>query len=109
MLVPRPSYPLFDYLASLESVAVGAYPLAYDGEWHLDRGALEAAVTPRTRAVVAVHPNNPTGSFLNRGEGASLRASAPRPAWRSSPTRCSRTTPSARRPRGEPPGPTGRR
>jgi aspartate/methionine/tyrosine aminotransferase len=72
VLVPRPSYPLFDYLAGLESVEVAAYPLAYDGRWHLDRDALEAAVSPRTRAVVAVHPNNPTGSFLDRADAAFL-------------------------------------
>jgi alanine-synthesizing transaminase len=73
VLVPRPSYPLFDYLASLESVDVAAYPLGYDGRWHLDREGLEAALTSRTRAVVAVNPNNPTGSFLDRAESAFLR------------------------------------
>ncbi len=68
VLVPRPSYPLFEYLASLESVHVDRCELAYDGEWHLDRASLEASLTPRTRAVVVVHPNNPTGSYLKPRE-----------------------------------------
>jgi alanine-synthesizing transaminase len=74
ILVPSPSYPLFEYLASLESVEVDHYPLAYDGEWHLSRDALQRCVTPRTRAVVAVHPNNPTGSFLKLDEAEALAA-----------------------------------
>lgn len=68
ILAPRPSYPLFEYLAALESVVMRQYPLRYDGAWHIDFPALERAVTPRTRAVVVVNPNNPTGSFLKRGE-----------------------------------------
>jgi alanine-synthesizing transaminase len=70
--VPRPSYPLFEYLARLEGVEVATYPLRHDGEWHVGRGELEAALTPRTRAVVVVSPNNPTGSFLKRSEADSL-------------------------------------
>jgi len=72
VLVPRPSYPLFDYLAALESVRVKQYPLRYDGAWHIDFPALAAAVTPRTRALVIVNPNNPTGSFLKREEWARI-------------------------------------
>ncbi len=68
VLVPRPSYPLFEFLASLEAVEVGQYPLRYDGAWHIDFAALEARLTQRTRAVVVVNPNNPTGSFLKRSE-----------------------------------------
>jgi alanine-synthesizing transaminase len=68
ILVPRPGYPLFEFLASLESVRVRAYPFAHDGEWHLDRAALRAALGPRTRAIVVVSPNNPTGAFLKRDE-----------------------------------------
>jgi len=68
ILAPRPSYPLFEFLAGLESVAIRQYPLRYDGVWHVDFDALEQAVTPRTRAIVVVNPNNPTGSFLKRGE-----------------------------------------
>ncbi len=68
ILVPRPSYPLFEYLASLESLRVVHYPLAYDEGWWLDVDALPALAGPRTRAVVVVNPNNPTGSYLKRGE-----------------------------------------
>src|SRR5213075_297619 len=68
ILAPRPSYPLFEFLAGLESVAIRQYPLRYDGVWHVDFDALEQEVTPRTRAIVVVNPNNPTGSFLKRAE-----------------------------------------
>lgn len=68
VLVPRPSYPLFDYLAQLESVAAKQYPLFYDHGWHADVAAMGAAVTPRTRAIVVVNPNNPTGSFVKQAE-----------------------------------------
>jgi alanine-synthesizing transaminase len=72
VLAPVPSYPLCEYLATLESVSVRPYPLRWDGSWHIDRGALEAAVGPRTRAVLVVHPGNPTGAFLKKGELAML-------------------------------------
>jgi aspartate/methionine/tyrosine aminotransferase len=72
VLVPRPSYPLFDYLAALESVQAVPYPLEYHGGWSMNLDALRAAVTSRTRAVVIVNPNNPTGSFLKRAELDSL-------------------------------------
>jgi len=72
VLVPAPSYPLFEHLARLESVRARSYPLAYDGRWHLQPEALHRALGPRTRAVVAVHPNNPTGSYLKRDELAEL-------------------------------------
>jgi hypothetical protein len=68
VLAPRPSYPLFEFLAGLESVNIRQYPLRYDGVWHVDFDALEQAITPRTRAIVVVNPNNPTGSFLKRAE-----------------------------------------
>ena len=73
ILVPRPSYPLFDYLAAMESVAVRQYPLRYDGFWHIDLPALASAITPRTRAIVVVNPNNPTGSYLKRAEWERLQ------------------------------------
>jgi hypothetical protein len=73
ILVPRPSYPLFDYLAAMESVTVGQYPLRYDGVWHIDFPALAAAITPRTRAIVVVNPNNPTGSYLKHAEWEHLQ------------------------------------
>ena len=73
ILVPRPSYPLFDYLAAMESVAARQYPLRYDGVWHIDLPALASAITPRTRAIVVVNPNNPTGSYLKRAEWERLQ------------------------------------
>ncbi len=74
VLVPRPGYPLFDFLAGLESVRVKSYALAYDGEWHLDLAVVAAALGPRTRAIVAVNPGNPTGAYLKRQELAGLEA-----------------------------------
>ncbi len=76
VLTPRPSYPLFEYLAALESVRVGQYPLRYDGVWHIDFPALEQSITPLTRVIVVVNPNNPTGSFLKREELERLDALA---------------------------------
>lgn len=68
ILVPRPSYPLFEYLAALESVRPVPYPLRYHGSWSLDVATLASAITARTRAIVLVNPNNPTGSFVKREE-----------------------------------------
>jgi aspartate/methionine/tyrosine aminotransferase len=68
VLVPRPSYPLFEHLAQLEAVRAVPYRLAYDGAWHVDLASLQAAVSQRTRAVVVVSPNNPTGSYVKRSE-----------------------------------------
>ena len=68
VLVPRPSYPLFEFLATMESLRVVSYPLVYHGGWLIDCDALAAAITGRTRAIVLVNPNNPTGSFLKRDE-----------------------------------------
>jgi aspartate/methionine/tyrosine aminotransferase len=72
ILAPRPSYPLFEFLAALSSVTMRQYPLRYDGVWHIDFAALEQATTSRTRAIVCVNPNNPTGSFLKSCELAHL-------------------------------------
>jgi aspartate/methionine/tyrosine aminotransferase len=72
VLVPRPSYPLFEYLAAMELVTVRPYPLRYDGAWHIDFQALENAAGSRTRAIAIVNPNNPTGSYLKRDEWARL-------------------------------------
>lgn len=72
ILCPRPSYPLFEFLAGLSNVVIKQYPLRYDGTWHVDFDALQSASTARTRAVVVVHPNNPTGSYLTEGEIAGL-------------------------------------
>jgi alanine-synthesizing transaminase len=72
ILVPRPGYPLFDYLAALESVQVGGYPLDHDGGWHLSFAALRQTVSPRTRAVVIVSPGNPSGAYLREDEREAL-------------------------------------
>jgi len=70
ILVPKPSYPLFEFLADLQDVRLIPYPLLYDHGWQIDFPSLYKSVTHRTRAVVVVHPNNPTGSFV-RGEEVS--------------------------------------
>jgi alanine-synthesizing transaminase len=72
ILVPAPSYPLFEFLADLNDVRLATYPLIYDHGWQMDLGALRAAITARSRAVLVVHPNNPTGSFVKPGEAAQL-------------------------------------
>jgi len=68
ILVPKPSYPLFEFLADLHDVHLTPYPLLYDHGWQIDLPSLYQAVTPRTRAVVLVHPNNPTGSYTKPDE-----------------------------------------
>jgi aspartate/methionine/tyrosine aminotransferase len=74
ILVPRPSYPLFGYLAGLNDLEPIPYPLRYgNGGWRIDLEALRGAVTGAVRAVVVVHPNNPTGSFVREEEQAALR------------------------------------
>jgi hypothetical protein len=65
VLVPVPSYPLFEHLASLDAVQVRPYRLEFHGRWAYDVDAIKRATTPRTRAVVIVSPNNPTGSYLS--------------------------------------------
>jgi alanine-synthesizing transaminase len=72
LLVPKPSYPLFEFLADLQDVRLVPYPLIYDHGWQMDFPSLQKAVTARTRGVVVVHPNNPTGSFVSEGEMDSL-------------------------------------
>lgn len=72
ILVPKPSYPLFEFLADLQDVRLIAYPLLYDHGWQIDFPSLYKSVTHRTRAVVVVHPNNPTGSFVRAQEVTAL-------------------------------------
>src|SRR6185312_8917136 len=72
VLIAQPSYPLFDFLAQLDGVRLTPFPLFYDHGWHLDAGALRGAITPRTRAVAVVHPNNPTGHFTKAAERREL-------------------------------------
>jgi aspartate/methionine/tyrosine aminotransferase len=74
VLVPAPSYPLFEHLALLEGVEALPYRLAYDGAWHVDSASIESAMTPRVRAIVAVSPNNPTGQYLAAEQQAELEA-----------------------------------
>ena len=68
VLAPAPSYPLFEFLAGLESVRFIPYRLRYDAAWRIDFRDLRERISRRTRAIVIVNPNNPTGSFLKKGE-----------------------------------------
>src|SRR5713101_7564612 len=72
VLIPSPSYPLFDFLAEIQDVKLVRYPLVYstragkagnDHGWQIDLQALKQAITDRTRAIIVVHANNPTGHF----------------------------------------------
>jgi alanine-synthesizing transaminase len=65
LLIPAPSYPLFNFLADIQDVRLVRYPLFYDHGWEIDFHALEQAITSRTRGVIVVHPNNPTGHYTN--------------------------------------------
>jgi alanine-synthesizing transaminase len=72
VLVPSPSYPLFELLADVQDVKLVPYLLFYDHGWHLDLHSLQTAITSRTRAVIVVHPNNPTGSYVSTKEAEAL-------------------------------------
>jgi alanine-synthesizing transaminase len=72
LLVPKPSYPLFEFLADLQDVKLVPYPLIYDHGWQIDFLSLQKAVSQRTRGVVLVHPNNPTGSYVHNHERRQL-------------------------------------
>ena len=72
ILVPRPGYPLFDILASCNDIRPVPYDLRYDGEWHIDTDSVRSHFSDRTRAIVTVTPNNPTGSFLKKDEWRAL-------------------------------------
>jgi aspartate/methionine/tyrosine aminotransferase len=74
LLIPEPSYPLFGFLADIQDVKVVRYPLIYDHGWQIDFHSLEQAISPRTRGIVVVHPNNPTGHFTKREEIRRLNA-----------------------------------
>jgi alanine-synthesizing transaminase len=74
ILVPKPSYPLFEFLAELQDVKLVPYPLLYDHGWQIDFPSLYKAVTHLTRAVVVVHPNNPTGSYVSNEERKGLNS-----------------------------------
>jgi aspartate/methionine/tyrosine aminotransferase len=72
ILVPKPSYPLFEFLADLADVKLVPYPLIYDHGWQIDFDSLYKAATSQSRAVVIVHPNNPTGSYASAAEISAL-------------------------------------
>ncbi len=74
VLVPKPSYPLFEFLADLADVKLIPYPLLYDHGWQIDFDSLNKAATQRTRAIILVHPNNPTGSYVSPDETSALNA-----------------------------------
>jgi alanine-synthesizing transaminase len=74
ILVPKPSYPLFEFLADLADVKLVPYPLLYDHGWQIDLDSLYKAATVRSRAVILVHPNNPTGSYVSAAETVALNA-----------------------------------
>lgn len=74
VLIPAPSYPLFDFLAEIQDTKLVRYPLIYDHGWQIDFHGLEQGITSRTRAIVVVHPNNPTGHYTKRTEVEKLNA-----------------------------------
>ena len=77
ILVPKPSYPLFEFLADLQDVKLVPYPLLYDHGWQIDFPSLYKAVNHRTRASWSCIPNNPTGSYVEDAERAALNAFLP--------------------------------
>ena len=74
VLIPTPSYPLFEYLAGIHDVQLRPYPLLYDHGWQIDFHVLRQRIGPRTRAIMLVNPNNPTGSYASAEETAELNA-----------------------------------
>lgn len=72
ILVPQPSYPLFDFLAVLDDVRIKPASLVYDHGWQIEPEGLRRSITPATRAIVLVHPNNPTGHFTKPWEAEQL-------------------------------------
>jgi len=72
ILILQPGYPLFDFLAALDDVRLIAVPLVYENGWQIDPESIRRAITPRTRAIVVVHPNNPTGHFTKPFEAEQL-------------------------------------
>ena len=74
VLVPQPSYPLLEHLARFEGTEPVPYPLVYHGSWRIDVAALREAAGPRTRAIIVVNPNNPTGSYLAADDHEALTA-----------------------------------
>jgi alanine-synthesizing transaminase len=81
VLVPHPSYPLFEHLTRLESVTAVPYALEYHGSWRVDIDSVRRAASDRVRALLIVSPNNPTGSFLHRDDLAALSELAAANRW----------------------------
>ena len=80
VLVPTPSYPLFEHLANVEGIAAVPYRLDTEAGWRLDLPAL-AHAPENARALVVVHPNNPTGSFVHPDDAAAVAALAAERGW----------------------------
>jgi alanine-synthesizing transaminase len=74
VLIGKPSYPLFQYLIELADAEYDFYPMTFDGTWRIDFTALEKAITPTTRVLILVNPNNPTGSYISKDELKKLNA-----------------------------------
>ena len=72
VLIPQPSYPLFDFLAQLDDVQLKAAPMIYENGWQIDPVGVRRAISSQTRAIVIVHPNNPTGHFTKPWEADAL-------------------------------------
>ncbi len=72
IVVPQPGYPLFDFLAVLDDVRIKCAPLVYDHGWQIEPEGFRRAISAETRAIVLVHPNNPTGHFTKRWEAEEL-------------------------------------
>ena len=81
VLVPHPSYPLFEHLTRLESVTAVPYSLEYHGSWRIDVDSVRRAASDRVRAILIVSPNNPTGSFLHRDDLAEVADIAAANGW----------------------------
>jgi aspartate/methionine/tyrosine aminotransferase len=73
VLVAQPSYPLFDFLAAIQDVNLHPFRLVYDHGWQFDFTALRRVIGPRTRGILVIHPNNPTGHFIACDEVTQLR------------------------------------
>ena len=81
VLVPRPSYPLFEHLTRLESVEAVPYDLEYHGSWRIDLESIQRVAGPRVKVLLIVSPNNPTGSFLHRDDWAVLSELSAKRGW----------------------------
>ncbi|MEO7134417.1 MAG: pyridoxal phosphate-dependent aminotransferase, partial [Vicinamibacterales bacterium] len=81
VLVPHPSYPLFEHLTQLECVHAIPYALEYHGAWRMNIDSVRRAATARVRAILVVSPNNPTGSFLHRDDLIELSELAATNGW----------------------------